>query len=68
VTIYKAYTDTSLSWYNTIPVDFAVIQLDSANSALGKTTGWLGYYWNTAFSGTLNTAGYPGDKPYNSYW
>jgi hypothetical protein len=65
VTIWKAYQDTSRSWTETIPVDIAVIQLDSD---VGATTGWLGWMWDSSFSGTLNTAGYPGDKTYNSYW
>lgn len=54
--------------YQTIPVDFAVIQLSGAGSTLGSSTGWLGWMWANSFNSVLNTAGYPGDKPNYSFW
>ncbi|HMO25943.1 MAG TPA: trypsin-like serine protease, partial [Tepidisphaeraceae bacterium] len=61
---YTAWTNSSdWSW------DWALITLDRN---IGNFTGWMGREWNgtTAhYNGTtVNTAGYPGDKPFGTMW
>lgn len=39
------------------------------NRAIGTELGYFGYQWSSAgYTGSLVTAGYPGDKPYGSFW
>ncbi len=47
--------------------DYAAIKL---NCRVGNTTGWFGYYWQTAtLTGTAATiTGYPCDKPSGTQW
>jgi V8-like Glu-specific endopeptidase len=47
--------------------DIALVRLDRN---LGNQVGWLGYGWNSSnsfYTGTSNTAGYPGDLTPNEY-
>jgi len=47
--------------------DYGAIKL---NCTIGNTTGWFGYWWQSAtlagFSTLIN--GYPGDKPFGQQW
>jgi V8-like Glu-specific endopeptidase len=66
VTTFTGYTNPYNS--NPWPYDLAVIQLSGTGTTLGSRTGWLGMEWSSTFNGVLNTAGYPGDKPWGTYW
>jgi V8-like Glu-specific endopeptidase len=46
--------------------DYALIIL---NQPIGNNVGWLGYGYDTGHTSlNLNTAGYPGDKPFGTMW
>lgn len=63
---YSSWISSAYSNY-----DFAVITLDRD---IGLQTGWMELYttpsWSSAYTGILNTAGYPADLDYgeNLYW
>lgn len=47
--------------------DYGVVKL---NCTIGNTTGWFGYWWQSASLLRLNTiiGGYPADKPLEQWW
>jgi V8-like Glu-specific endopeptidase len=59
MTTYRKWTDDRDARF-----DIAVVALDRS---IGRQTGWMGRMararGNGVYTGTLNTAGYPGDKP-----
>jgi V8-like Glu-specific endopeptidase len=56
-TYMRSYTGWTDNRY--LDHDFGLITLDRA---IGNSTGWLGYEWNSSFNGwTCNISGYPND-------
>ncbi|KAI8472393.1 MAG: trypsin-like cysteine/serine peptidase domain-containing protein [Monoraphidium minutum] len=67
ITTFTGFTEPD-DYSDAVGYDLAVITLAKD---IGGETGWFGMAWapgKSSFTGTVYTAGYPGDKPFGSLW